>query len=224
MPDQQKKQGVDYGAVSSNSHKTKARAESSSKEESKREPLEKVISGKAVARKRSVGRKFLDLFKSGDTESVKDYVVFDVLIPQLKNTIVDVAREGIERMILGEIRGSSRSAFTSRGHVSYNRMSGSTRTTSRPEEPRRSARVSRGSHDFSDIVLEDRGQAEAVMDKLDMLIDQYGTATVQDLYEMVGITGSFTDGKWGWIEMRGFDTRRDRDGYVLLVPTPIALE
>ena len=36
-----------------------------------------------------------------------------------------------------------------------------------------------------------------------------------DLYDLVGINGSYTDNKYGWTHLRSTDVQRVRDGYLL---------
>ena len=58
---------------------------------------------------------------------------------------------------------------------------------------------------------------------MDELIDRYEVVSVADLYELVGITGNYTDNKYGWTNIRNAEVVRVRDGYVLKLPkaTPI---
>ena len=76
----------------------------------------------------------------------------------------------------------------------------------------------KATHNFDGIILESRREAEEVIDRLGDLIDNYDAATVSDLYELVGITGSFTDDKWGWTDIRSAGIRRVREGYLLQLP------
>ena len=78
----------------------------------------------------------------------------------------------------------------------------------------------RASHDFKEIVLATRIEAEEVCRGLDELIERYGVATVTNLYNLVGITGDYTDNKWGWNQSHGFDIERVREGYLLDLPKP----
>lgn len=73
-------------------------------------------------------------------------------------------------------------------------------------------------HDFSDIILASRADAEEVLDRLRDLVSQYDVATVNDLYDLVGLTGEFTDDKWGWTDLRTASVRVVRGGYLLNLP------
>jgi hypothetical protein len=203
-----------------NTHKMREKARPAREDKgAEKVPVEKVITGEVVQRKKPLGRKIAETFKGEDMGSVGSYVLFDVLIPAAKAMLSDAVSQGVERLFFGDARrSSSRSSQTS--YTSYNRMgSGSSRSDGRREVSYRSRAV----HDFSEIILSSRGEAENVIDRLGDLIENYDVATVNDLYDLVGITGSFTDDKWGWADIRGASATRVREGYLLNLPktTPI---
>lgn len=82
------------------------------------------------------------------------------------------------------------------------------------------SRKARANHDFYEIIIPTRPEAEAVLEGLFALLDEYEVASVADLYEMVGESSQFTDRNWGWTDLRGSDIRRVREGYLLDLPRP----
>ena len=48
--------------------------------------------------------------------------------------------------------------------------------------------------------------------------------SVMDLYDLVGITGQYTDNKYGWTNLRNAEPVRTRDGYMLKLPRAIPLK
>jgi hypothetical protein len=194
---------------------------SSDKDEPKK--IEKVIQGEAVRRKKPLGKRFTETFVGGDAKGVWGYVFLDVLVPAAKDMIVDATSQGVERMIFGETRGGRRSSSRSspNGYVSYNRYSP---MGGRREEPRNISRRARATHDFDEIILPTRVEAEEVIDRMFDIVSQYETATVADLYELVGINSNYTDGKWGWSDFRGAGVSRVRNGYLLDLPRPESLD
>ena len=207
-----------------NSHKERKesltpteRPEPNDKEPTK-EPLEKVVKTDVIKRKKPLGTKFKETFFGGDTSSAWDFVAYDVLIPAAKDMLADAVSQGFERMIYGEARSSSRRTGKRPGETHYDyRGVSSRRGRSRGREISKRAR---GRHDFDEIVLATRMEAEEVLDRLYDLLDRYDAATVADLYELVGVTGNYTDSKWGWLDLRGSDVRRVRNGYLLNLPQP----
>lgn len=182
--------------------------------------IERVTSSDAIRRKKGLGKRFKHIFLGGDAKGAMQYAFYAVLIPAAKEAIVDAGREGLEKLVMGDARrsrGPSRPSGPT-GYVSYNRFS---MNNSPAAEPTRSfTRRARATHDFDEIVLQTRQEAEDVIDRLYDVVARYGAATVSDLYELVGITSTHTDQKWGWEELRGASVSRVRSGYLLDLPEP----
>ena len=70
------------------------------------------------------------------------------------------------------------------------------------------------------MLTETRNEADDVIFHLKKLIKEYGSARLTDLYDMVDISGEFTDDRWGWFDLDDCGHRRVRDGYLLLLPRP----
>jgi hypothetical protein len=190
--------------------------------------IEKIVTGNVSRQKRSLGKKFHETFIGEDARGVWNFVAFDVLIPAAKDMLSDAVSQGIERMLFGESRGPSRrrrgsSGGSTAGYINYNRYSSGPYRSDETRPPGMS-RKARASHDFDEIVLDSRVDAEEVIDRMFDLINQYESATVSDLYELVGISGNFADEKWGWTNLAGAGVRRNRDGYLLDLPRPIPLD
>lgn len=186
-----------------------------------RTQVEKVISGTAVARPKGLGSKIAESFIQDDTKTVGQYILFDVIIPTTQRLIIDMGNEFLSRLFMGtggsRIRRDSFGRSTG-GTTGYNKMySGSSgRGDERPMSNR-----ARATHDFDEIEIETRPEAEDVLATMGDRLDQYGMVTLTDLYDMVGISGSFADDKWGWVDLRGSEVVRNRNGrYVLSLPKP----
>jgi hypothetical protein len=178
-----------------------------------------VVSGSAVRRKRSLRKQFKETFVAGDARTAIQYVIFDVLLPAAKDMVVEAGSQGIEKLIYGESRrrGVTRPPSGPTGHISYNRYSMGSRQTG----PQRAiSRQARTRHNFDEIVLDERHEAEEVIDRLFDLVSRYESASVADLYELVGLAAVHTDNKWGWTDLHGAGVTRVRGGYLLDLPEP----
>lgn len=183
--------------------------------------IESVVSD-AVRRKKPLRKKFSEVFIAGSAKTAIGYALWEVLLPAAKDTVVEVITQGVEKLFFGDSRrrGSSPPQSGPTGYVSYNRYSMQNRMSS----PQRvMSRQARSRHDFDEIILESRTEAEEVIDRLYEVISRYESATVADLYQLVGLSSSHTDYKWGWTDIRGAGVTRSRDGYVLDLPEPIPL-
>ena len=190
------------------------------KSEERTPRVEKVISGEVVTRKPPLGRRFKDTFVGGDRANVWEYVLLDVVVPAVKDMLVDAGQQAIEKMIFGETRPGSRRpgyrAGSTGSHFNYAGIS----KTSRPDPRRDLSREARSNHSFQDIIFEKRHQGEEVLDKMYELLEKYELVTVQDLYDACGVTSNFTDAKYGWDDLQGSRVDRTHGGYLLNLPRP----
>lgn len=198
-----------------NSHKKRTEIEEGATKRSGSKGLEKIVTGEITERRRSLGSRIAESFAGDDMRSVGLYILQDVFIPAIKNMLSDAASQGVERMLFGERSGRSTSSMSSRDrHVSYNKM-----YSSNKDDRRTVSRQARASHDFKEVIFANRGEAEYVLDTLGEIIDTYDQATVSDFYDLVGITGSYTDDKWGWDSISGSRVERTRGGgFVISLP------
>lgn len=196
-----------------NSHKSK---EERPNVETLEKKVEKVVNGVVKARKKSEIQKFADVFIQEDARKVRSYILMDVLIPAVKKAISDVVTNGIDMILYGETGHSKKNGAASK--VSY-------RSYYEKRDDRRdygSNRMKTG-YEYDDIVLDNRGEAEEVLSRMDELIASYGLVSVADFYDLVGVTGSYTDNKYGWTDIRSASVVRVRDGYMVKLPRALPL-
>lgn len=187
--------------------------------------IERVVSGEAKRRKPPLRKQFKDVFVGGTIRGAMQFVVLDVVLPAAKDMIVEAGYQGLEKLIFGDARrhrGGSLPPSGPYGHVNYTRYSSG--PSRMPSAQRAMSRRARSTQDFDEIVLDSRTEAEEVIDRLYDLVGKYDTATVADLYELVGLASSHTDYKWGWADLHGAGVTRIRDGYLLDLPDPIPLD
>ncbi len=189
--------------------------------------VQKAIVGEVVVRKKPLSRRFVETFFGGDAHGVGAYLMMDVLIPAVKDLIVDIVTTGAERAIFGENRAPSRRAGyrpfggPQQTYTSYNRYApaNSARRDGPPREDRASRRGA-SSPGHEEIIFATRAEAQEVLDRLFDLISQYEQATLSELKELVGLTGEWTDENWGWRDIRGTGIVLTRSGYLLDLPRP----
>ena len=190
----------------SNSHKSK-----------EKERIEKVVTGKAITKKKNNAQKFADVFISEDINNVKSYILMDVLIPSLKKAIQDIVTNGIDMLLYGESgRNRTRSSGSKVSYSSYYND-----RDRRDSLPRRS----RSDFDYDSIIFNSRGDAEAVLNAMDDMISQYKVVTVGDLYDLADITtDNYMINKYGWSDIRAAKVMRVSEGYILKLPKPMPLD
>lgn len=204
-----------YDNLPDNSHKSRSEVNQEAPLVEKR--AEKVIRG-TVRTKKNDGRKLLDMFFTEDAANIKSFIVMDVLVPTFKKALYDIF-EGSLNMALFGGRGNGGRRPTA-DKVSFTDYNGRSR---RDERTYSRSRTTSG-YSYDDIILESRGEAEAVLSRMDEIMEEYEIVRVADLYDLVGITGEHTDNKYGWTNIRNAEIERLRDGgYRIKMPRALPI-
>lgn len=186
------------------------------KEQAQEKRAEKVVTGKVIAKKKSGLSKIADEFISEDAKNIKSYVVGEVLIPSAKKIISEVVTNVVDMILYGGSRGGGR-RYTA-DTVSY------TKYSSRDSRAYRDTRSYGGGYSYDDITLSTRAEAEDVLLRMDEIMEQYGLVRVLDFYDLVGVTGNYTDNKYGWLNIRSAEIVRVRDGYKIKLPRAVPID
>lgn len=197
-----------------NSHKSKEEQRESVPDKK----VEKIIAGTVKSKKKNEIQKFADVFISEDVTNVKSYILLDVLVPAIKKAISDIVTNGIDMILYGgSNRTKSNSAASKVSYRNYYEKGNDQRGYGSSN-----GRTKTG-YNYDDIILDNRGEAEDVLSRMDELISTYGVVSVADLYDLVGVTGNYTDNKYGWTDIRSAQVVRVRDGYLIKLPKALPL-
>ena len=205
-----------------------------SREITNRPPVEPIIhnSSNVTSASKSWGQRLLRAFISSDATNIKEYIVCDVIIPTIKNTIVDV----VEMTFFGNStgRGSRYSGGSSGYHYNYARISQNTYGNSKSYYnsggyAQNATPMTREDDlpDYRDIVITGqnaRYEAEKIVTEMRNNMEQYGSVPVADLYRLCGMTPDYTKENWGWSGDPGqIGIRMVNGGWLIVVPnaTPI---
>lgn len=204
-----------------NSNKFLTKDKPTEEENLGKKKVDKVVSGSVKTKKKSSLSKFADTFIEEDKDTVVGYLLSEVLIPSFKKMVSDTIKTGIDKMLYGDTEVSRSNSPASKISYSkyYNDKSSYSRSSSTAQVANR-----RDTYEYNNIVLETRGDAEAVLMGMDDIIAKYEIVSVADLYDLVGIAGSYTDYKYGWTDIRSARIERVRDGYVIRMPKALPLD
>ena len=185
-----------------------------SKELEGKQPEKKLTKvANAKLKKKSEIQKIAETFVAEDLNKVKNAVLMDVIVPAVKKVISDIVTNGIDMLLYGEVKHNK---TTTTSKIGYNSMYNS-------QNQANTARVARSSYIYNDIILSSRGEAEEVLNQMNEIIGTYGVVSVADLCEIVGVTGEFTDNKYGWSDIRDAYVERGKDGYMLKLPRALPI-
>lgn len=196
----------------SNSHRSKEQGH----EPMEDKKIEKVVTGSVKQRKKTGLSRAASTFMPGDVDSVKSYILMDVLVPSIKRAISDIVCNGIN-MLLGEpTRGKGGNSIGAKvNYRQYYRDPDERRDYARPR--------AQAQYSYDDIVFDNRGDAEEVLYRMEELLERFEVVSVADLFDMAGISCNYTDNKYGWTDLRSAHVERVRDGYIINLPRATSL-
>lgn len=195
----------EYG---SNSHKSREASQRPNTEKK----VEKVVSGKTNIKKKGEIRKFADAFIKDDVSNIGSFIFGEVLIPAIKNVILDSVKT-----LLGDTRSTSSTA----SKVSYRKYY---EDDNRRDYSGRSSTV-RSGFDYDDILFTTRSDAVRVLDAMDDIISTYRIVSVGDLYDLANAyTDNYTINNYGWTDIRGAKVVSVREGYIIKLPRALPLK
>lgn len=159
--------------------------------------------------------KFISLFISDDIKDIKGYLLKDVVVPTIKNTIGDIVS-----MTFGINRSSNN--YGSRipvERVSYSNYYGSDSIRRRYNEPEERP-------EQRELAYTNRGDAEAVLMALKDIVERYGAARVNDLYDLSnrGDLCSLAGTKYGWKDLHSAKIVQNGRDYIIRMPKAFVLE
>ena len=190
-----------------NSHKSKDVKKTAPTDEKK---IQKRVSKPAKTKKKGELRKIAEEFIVDDVKSIKTYVITDVLIPTIKDTIWDILTNTLDMFLFNGTK-DHRKRGKSSPKISYRDYYDSKNDRGRNYEIR-------DRFDYDDLEFDSRGEADAVLTGMLETIDQYGVVSVADMYDMADVTAPYTGNRYGWTSLRNAEVVRVRNAYIIKLP------
>lgn len=141
--------------------------------------------------------KFVRGFMTNDVQDIKRYVLYDVILPELRNIgmgLIDsfFRAKGIKG------RGGGGVYYGNRSYDSYyNGGYGSSVYRDRSREAHTDHKSEK--NDYRYVTIRERAAAERIIHKMREQIYEYGEASVADLLEFMGLENTeWTDQNFGW--------------------------
>lgn len=187
--------------------------------------VEAVISSPPKSRKMPLGKRIGKALTPENTDDVKGFILFDCILPAVKDTIYDTFT-GALKMILFDGDAPSRSRRRrdrDRTYISYSGISDVSARSDRDRHRDYTRLDRKAAMDFTEFIFDTRAEAEDVLAALVDLTQQYGNASVRDLYSLVGHDHEYTNNKYGWTDLSNAYISRTRDGYIINLPRPRVL-
>ena len=198
---------IPEGRFPSNSSLSSIRPPTRTKAGEESEEPVKTLDGTIKPQKKSFMKRIADAFIATDGKSIKDYMIFDVLIPGLKRSVEDVVH-----MMLYNDKKSPR-IERNRGESRIRRLEYSSLRSATDEML--SPRLVSGQ---CDLVFPTRQKAEQALDMVQERIEDRTFATLKYYYTITKQPTDWTQENWGWRSMAGAKIVEVREGFVLRMP------
>lgn len=200
--------------------------------DTKKEPLKRVVSVEPKKVKKGLlSRLAVGVLGPEGLPGIGSYVADEIIKPAIKNLIVDSVTSGINKMMYGERGGPSGRGYNNysqpgRGqHPQYtnyaNRYAPGNQQPVQPNvQPSQDNRVNATRYGVDEYIINGRNDASHVLISLTEHANAYGTVSVADYYDSIGVPSEFTDNNYGWSAegMARATIQPIRNGYVIKFP------
>lgn len=198
------------------------------KKDGNKKKLEKSVNNSVKIKKQRPLQKFASSLFANNSKSIKQYVIEDIILPNVKELLYSIGVGSLGMLFLGESdlpKRAGRSGY-SYDKVSYASPVNKSRKISKEPVKRKL--------DYREIIFETREDAETALRDLKQYLYEYGCVSLLNFYEVSGITEDeamkdlvrFTDDDYGWYNLEKAHVVRDTEnhGYVIEFPRAIHLD
>ena len=173
-----------------------------------REKLKPIVGKDAiVSTNKSFARKVLSSFMKKDIVDVKDFLIHEVLIPNVQRFFLD----SMAMTFFGERYSSG-----SRRPYDYSSRYRSSYGSGNDNRDRGGTRYERSyNSDYKNIILRNRKDAEELVDQLCKRIEDNGDVSVAEFLNLLDIPSEYTDNNIGWSDTRDIGIRVVNSGFLI---------
>lgn len=185
----------------------------------------KIVKAGVRAPKKTLGEDIRDTFQLSDLGTVKDYLVTDVIIPKVKNTVWSLITEGASAFLYNK-SAPPRTGTTVRSSISGGPVITNYATSrNNPGRVISAGGVGNRYSQINAIRLESKEDADNVLDELYSDLQEYQRVTVFSYYQLLGISVEPNDKKFGWTDLGGTKiVPRDDGTWSIVLPKVVELK
>lgn len=200
--------------IKPNSNYSKTNANNKNVERKKMSPLKR--KGKIVSAKKSFSKRMWDLFVGEDPKELVKSFVNNVLIPGLKNSVLDA----LSMAFYGETitRGKSLYSRTKTSYSNFYKSPSKKSVSNRPNFEKEEK------IDYKRIILDNRLDAEDLVDHMKDRIVDTGSISIAEFFDLLELPSKWTDTEWGWDDDRDIGIKVVSNGFLIDVAEAKRLE
>lgn len=164
-----------------------------------------------------------DAFISPEVHDVKRYIVFDVVIPAVKQTFRNLIVNTLDMSLFGSVRANQKPG--QQGNTTYVQYDRAYNSQNDYTKPKKAAGSYIRVNELNRIVFEDKNDAIEVLNYLFSNIEEYNVASVADFISAAKQDVVSIHHKWGWYDLKGSSVEElpDGRGYWISMPHPQAI-
>lgn len=200
---------------------------------------EKTVQLHGTIKKKSTFSKIKEEFFGDSPDSVKNYVIDDVIIPSVKSLISSAVTSGINALLYGHdnARGYSNRSYGSQNVRNYN--TAPWEPIGQPKRVNYSASSSGGNAyrnslsrrqiEVDEVIFDTRDEAMSAIQRMEEYIAVYGSVSILRYYDICGVSANFAQNNYGWTSTANmhvndyFDHDAGRQVYTIVMPPAIPL-
>lgn len=147
-------------------------------------------------------------------EEVEDYLIDQVIVPTIMNSIADILGDAIDYVFRGRPGGRSnrsKNSYGSNVQTDYRAISEA------PGGRRRAPGAMRGT---DEVVFKSRAEATDVLEELVNAVDRFGRASVYNFYEAARLSApnGYVDQNFGWYDLSSAHAENYKGDWYLVMP------
>ena len=194
---------------------------------------EKKIKGTPCKKaKKSGWQLFKESFIADEIGDLKEYIVKDLVVPMIKDSICDGISNTLSMMLYGEKRNyRRRDSYYDRSpsgvrYYNYSSQSYSSRRREREREREREERRYATPASFDMAVARNMEDAKDILEELEDIFEDYGSVSIAQYHEACELPMTAEEHNWGWYSLVDVRLKEDRaTGEVLIwMPKAVSLK
>ena len=191
------------------------------------EEKDKKIKGKPCKKaKKSAFQLFKESFIAEEIGDLKEYVVKDVIVPMIKDSICDGISNSLSMMLYGEKRNYRRSSYydrSSSGVRYYNYSSQRYSSKGRERDERHDDRRYATPASFDMAVARNMDDAKDILDEMADIYDDEGCLSIAQYHQCCELPTTPEEHNWGWYSLVDVKLKEDRSTGEVLIWMPKAV-
>lgn len=194
--------------------------------QNERKAMTKVVGNSAKRRKKPLTERIAVAMLGPDgITGVGRYLSHEIVLPAVKDIVVNAFSSGIQMLVYGKesrtttnYRNSyGRGVTRNRQPVNYQKSyRSSSNVTSDPDFGDHG--TGRGTFNSDEYIIDTRMEALQVLDGLKQQLQEYGTVSVADFFDLIGVSTNYTDNNYGWTNLATASIVMVHGGVALRLP------